>query len=89
MPDVTRQMQGAAEAAAKAALEQALTEQLQKANGNLRACAIDARKRGHHMMTMHAADAIVNLVEMCDMVDKNVLAMVFNRLKQNDRMYAE
>lgn len=82
MADITRQQR---EAALKAT-QQALIEQLQKSGGHLKQAAVAAKANKHGRFASSCADAIVNIIEAGDMIDKNIMAKVFKRLKQIDRM---
>lgn len=84
MADIRRQQREAAEKATS----QALIEQLQKAGGHLKSAAQAATKNKHGSFSSECADAIVNIIEAGDMIDKNIMAKVFKRLKTIDRIEA-
>lgn len=71
---------------AKQAHKAAMLKKLTNAADNLKLCAADVKAGRVHRMRQHAADAMVNLVELCDMEDKEVISHMFKRLKQLDRM---
>lgn len=78
--------QTASKEATRKAMAMAIVQQMSKASDNMKKSLPDAKNGKYHEMSMHIADAIVNLVEVGDMVDKNMMAMVFKRLGQIDRM---
>lgn len=75
-----------AKEATRKAMAVAIIQQMSKASDNMKKSLPDAKNGKYHEMSMHIADAVVNLVEVGDMVDKNIMAMVFKRLEQLDRM---
>lgn len=71
---------------AKKAVALALCEDIKHAGSHLRLAFEKAKIGAHTEMSMSAADCIVRLVEACDKADQSVMPLVFERLKQNDRM---
>lgn len=66
-------------------LMEAATMHLNRAAGNLKLAAHAVSKEDQDSIAMHAADLMVNLVEMCDMYSIPVMSNVFKRLEQIDR----
>lgn len=56
---------------------------------NMKLVTAAAKAEDQDSLSMHAADAIVNIVQLCDLYDITVMTSVFKKLSQIDRLGAE
>lgn len=59
---------------------------LNRCGNNIKLVAAAAKAEDQDSLSMHATDAMTNLVQMCDMYGIAVLPMLFKKLSQLDRI---
>lgn len=59
---------------------------INRCTNNIKLITAAAKSEDQDSISMHAADAVVNLVQLCDMYGIGVMPMVFKKLSQIDRI---